>query len=56
MALATFPHRGTLRDDLAPGMRVIGFERRASIIFRVDGHTVRIFRILYAGRDYPSEW
>jgi toxin ParE1/3/4 len=56
MALATFPRRGTLREDLAPGMRVVGFERRASIIFRVDDNVVRIFRVLYAGRDYPSEW
>src|SRR5262249_35815203 len=28
MALATFPQRGTKRDDLAPGIRTIGFERR----------------------------
>jgi len=56
LALSIFPQRGALRDDLAPGMRVVGFERRASILFRVDGDAVRIFRVLYAGRDFPSEW
>jgi toxin ParE1/3/4 len=36
-------------------MRVVGFERRASIVFRVEGDVVRIFRILYGGRDFPAE-
>jgi toxin ParE1/3/4 len=35
MALATFPERGTRRDDILPGLRTIGFERRATIAFRV---------------------
>lgn len=56
MALATFPERGTLRNDLAPGIRVVGFERRASILFRVEGEVVRIFRVLYGGQDFPSDW
>lgn len=56
MALATFPERGTLRDDLAPGVRMVGFERRASILFQVLGDTVRILRILYGGRDFPANW
>ena len=54
MALATFPERGTKRDDLEPGIRTIGFERRATIAFRVEGDTVRIVRIFYAGRDYET--
>jgi toxin ParE1/3/4 len=32
MNLATFPLGGTPRDDLAPGIRTIGFERRATIV------------------------
>jgi plasmid stabilization system protein ParE len=35
MALATFPKRGTRRDDILPGLRTIGFERRVTIAFRV---------------------
>jgi toxin ParE1/3/4 len=54
MALATFPQRGTKRDDLAPGIRIIGFERRATIAFRVEDDTVRIVRIFYGGRDYET--
>ena len=29
LSLATTPHRGTRRDDILPGLRTIGFERRA---------------------------
>jgi len=54
VALATFPQRGTKRDDLAPGIRTIGFERRATIAFRIESDTVRIVRIFYAGRDYET--
>jgi toxin ParE1/3/4 len=35
MALENFPARGTRRDDIRPGLRTIGFERRAAIAFRV---------------------
>jgi len=49
--LCDFPQRGARRDDLAPGLRVIGFERRASIAFHVGPNIVVIDRILYGGRD-----
>jgi toxin ParE1/3/4 len=49
--LSTFPERGTRRDDLRPGLRVAGFERRAAIAFHVTGEVVSILRILYGGRD-----
>jgi toxin ParE1/3/4 len=54
MELATFPERGTKRDDLALGIRTIGFERRATIAFRVEKTAVRIVRIFYAGRDFEA--
>lgn len=56
MALADFPFRGTQRDDLHPGLRILGFERRVSIAFVVDGESVRILRIFYGGRDFPEDW
>jgi toxin ParE1/3/4 len=56
MALATFPERGTKRDDLAPGIRTIGFKRRATIAFRIEKDTVRIVRIFYAGRDFEAHF
>jgi len=50
--LTTLPERGARRDDLRPGLRVLGFERRALIAFRLTGgDTVTILRILYGGRD-----
>jgi toxin ParE1/3/4 len=52
LALATFPERGTSRDDIRPGLRIIGFERRATIIFQVAENDVVIVRVLYGGRDY----
>jgi toxin ParE1/3/4 len=49
--LQTLPNRGTLREDIRPGLRVMGFERRALIAFRIQGNTVAILRILYGGRS-----
>ncbi len=36
MSLQTLPNRGTLREDLRRGLRVMGFERRALIAFQVE--------------------
>ena len=52
MALATFPERGLQRDDIRPGLRVVGFERRATIAFQVRKTEVVIVRIFYGGQDY----
>lgn len=49
--LTTFPERGTPRDDLAPGLRTMGFERRVTIAFQVAPAAVTVIRILYGGRD-----
>ncbi|MEQ8345141.1 MAG: type II toxin-antitoxin system RelE/ParE family toxin [Sneathiellaceae bacterium] len=51
LALAEFPERGTRRDGIRPGIRSIGFERRATILFQVRPEDVLIVRIAYAGRD-----
>ncbi len=50
-SLQRFPVRGTLRDDLAPGLRLIGLEQRVTIAFRVGDADVTIERVLYGGRD-----
>jgi len=52
---ANFPERGTKRDDLLPGLRVVGFERRVTIAFHVDADTVTFDRILYGGRDLSGQ-
>lgn len=51
LSLARFPERGTQRDDIRPGLRVIGFERRVAIAFHIAIATVTIDRILYGGQD-----
>ena len=51
-SLETFPERGTKRDDIRPGLRTMGFERRATIVFQVLAAEVVIVRIFYGGQDY----
>ena len=43
---------GTRRDEIRPGPRTTGFERRATIAFQVKRAEVAIVRIFYGGRDY----
>ncbi|HEY2661104.1 MAG TPA: type II toxin-antitoxin system RelE/ParE family toxin [Caulobacteraceae bacterium] len=49
-----FPERGTRQDDLVPGLRIVGFERRVTIAFHTGPRAVTIDRILYGGRDLGS--
>ncbi|HEY5609543.1 MAG TPA: type II toxin-antitoxin system RelE/ParE family toxin [Alphaproteobacteria bacterium] len=51
-ALETFPLRGTSRGHIRPGLRTIGFERRATIAFQVRKTDVVIVRVLYGGQDF----
>lgn len=50
-----FPERGALRDDIRPGLRIFGFERRVSVAFIVEEDDIVILRILYAGRQFEGE-
>ena len=52
--LSMFPDRGMRRDDLRPGLRTLGFERRAVIASLVTADAVTILRILYGGRDLDT--
>jgi toxin ParE1/3/4 len=52
MALENTPARGTRRDDIRPGLRTVGFERRVTIAFKVVAREVVIIRIFYGGRDF----
>lgn len=51
LSLCTLPARGTVVPGRVPGLRRMGFERRATILFRVGEEKVEILRILYGGRD-----
>ncbi|MGI3212215.1 type II toxin-antitoxin system RelE/ParE family toxin [Roseovarius tibetensis] len=46
--------RGTCRDDIRPGMRVVGFERRVTIAFSANEERVTILRIFYGGRNWEE--
>lgn len=52
--LSTFPRRGTRRDDLFPGLRTVGFERRATIAFLVGDDVVTIVGVFYGGQDLDA--
>jgi plasmid stabilization system protein ParE len=52
--LAAFPHRGSVRDDIRPGLRTIGFKRRVVIAFALLGQTLVIIGVYYGGRDYEA--
>ena len=52
MALESFPKRGRRRDDIRPGLRTVGFERRATIVFQELEAEVVIIRIFHGGQDY----
>jgi toxin ParE1/3/4 len=54
--LADMPMRGSPCDRLAPGLRMISFEGRAAIFYRVIDVRVSVLRVLYGGRDYPKNW
>jgi toxin ParE1/3/4 len=53
LGFATMPERGMRRDDLRPGLRTVGFRRRATILFEVDRNTRRVVvhGVYYAGRS-----
>ena len=53
-SLANFPLIGVARDDLRPGLRVVGFRRRVTIAFAITEGTVEILGIYYGGRDYET--
>jgi plasmid stabilization system protein ParE len=49
--LTHYPMRAELRDDILPGVRLIGFEKSVTLVFIVDDDRdeVRILRLLYRG-------
>jgi plasmid stabilization system protein ParE len=52
--LQNLPHRGAVRNDIRPGIRIIGYRRRVAIAFTVDGDVVSIIGVFYGGQDYET--
>ncbi|MBB4235656.1 type II toxin-antitoxin system RelE/ParE family toxin [Rhizobium esperanzae] len=53
--LAAFPERGTVREGSVPGLRIIGYRRRVTIAFVVQGNDVVILGVFYGGRNVTVE-
>ena len=51
---STASERGTRRDDIRPGLRIIGFERRLTVAFTVTEDTVVIQRVFSGGRNWRA--
>ena len=56
-AIATLkatPHKGSLRDEIAPGIRAIPAARKAVVAFVVDddAREVLIYAVTYGGADW----
>ena len=47
--------RGHRRDDIVPGLRILGYRGRVTIAFTVEDNFVLIHRIFYGGRDWEAE-
>lgn len=54
--LSVASERGHLRSDVRRGLRIVGFERRLTVAFVVDEHTVTVLRVFTAGRDWASSF
>jgi toxin ParE1/3/4 len=53
LRLMHYPMRAEVRDDILPGVRLIGFEKSVTLVFVVDEdrEEVRILRLLYRGQQ-----
>lgn len=54
IGLGDFPERGTRRDDLRPGVRTVGFRKRATVVFAVRSDRVAILGVFYGGQDFEA--
>ncbi|MDC9807998.1 type II toxin-antitoxin system RelE/ParE family toxin [Rhizobium binxianense] len=52
--LEDMPERGAPREDFAQSVRILVFERRVTIAYRVVKDRVQVLRLFYAGRNTPS--
>ena len=52
--LGDFPLKGRSRNDLQKGLRILGFERKAVITYRVLADEVEVTNIFYGGRNWEA--
>ncbi|WP_299613994.1 type II toxin-antitoxin system RelE/ParE family toxin [uncultured Tateyamaria sp.] len=53
-SLTDLPHKGSCRDEIAPGLRAIPAGRKAVVAFTVDDEAreVHVHAVTYAGADW----
>ena len=52
--LRTFPHRGIMRDDIRPGLRITHYRKRTVVSFEVNADQVTIIGVFHGGQDYGA--
>ena len=52
--LRMFPRRGTMRDDIRPGLRITHYRNRTVIAFEVNADSISIIGVFYGGRNYEN--
>ena len=50
LKIGTAPYRGTIRNEIRPGVRSTGFEKKVAIYFEAGAASVTILRVLYGGK------
>ncbi len=53
-SFATFPHRGSSRDDVRPGLRITHYRRRVVIAFDIEDRRVNIIGVYYGGPNFED--
>ena len=53
-SLQSFPHRGSKRDDIRPGLRVTNYKGRCVVAFAVTDKLVSVIGVFYGGQDYET--
>jgi toxin ParE1/3/4 len=54
LSFEIFAERGRHREDIRPGLRIVGFERRIAVAFVVEPEQVKILRLLYGGQQFED--
>jgi toxin ParE1/3/4 len=53
--IAAYPEIGRPRDDLRVGLRSFLVQQHHFILYRIDGETIRVLRIVHVRTD-PTRW
>ncbi len=54
--LSLASERGYCRDDVRPGLRIVGFEKRVTVAFAVEGERVVVLRFFYGGQNWEDRF